>query len=414
MPKLRSHSPSILSEDLLNVLEKCSLRITSVEQFLSAPQSKLVLEIQKYCATTTTQQQQPLIDHQALTSSLPSIRKKLLEFYACSITTAEQLLKHDQDLALFPLSCGSNRLDQLLTTGSVSSGGNTNSQMMDNDPILTSGGIAPKQITELFGPQATGKTMFCLSTALSLTQYRTNYSVLYIDSQNSFCERKLATMYERRRAQHFASVSEASSYSSQAPGEFCTLMEMMTKIRCAKAFDIFQLMDILTMVVQEIQSDNELFYSSLRLIVIDSIGQILLPSVQTPVGDTLMYDIVQQMRILASEYNISFLVTNLATQARLDSNQSNTLTHPLKLFKPTLGEIWKSVPSTRLFLLKTEQSAMVAGRFYNNRAPTSNSTDQPMIITRRAFLSKSINAPLLGEPVEFRIDATGIVDDMNG
>ncbi len=433
MPKLRAHSPSILTEHLVQSLELCSLRLTSVEQLLSTPLPKISQELQKFWSNSNgNNQKEQTVDGGGgddLLVQLSTIRKKILEFYACAMTTSEQLLKMDQDLGLFHMSCGSLMLDQLITTGSAS--------VTDGDMSASvgggGGGIAPKQITEVFGTQSTGKTMFCLSTALSLIQHRNSqHTVLYIDSQNAFCERKLATMFEKRRQRHLQQQQQlqSSSLSSSQTGvnEFCTMMEMMSRIHCAKSFDIFQLNDILQMVVREIKSENNLFYSCLRLIIVDCIGQVLLPSIQTPVGDALMMDIVQQMRILANEYNITFLVTNLATQSRMDQSSnadagttSTSLLHPLKLYKPTLGELWRSVPNTRLFLLKTEQSSAVTGRFHHNNqrfatAASNQSSettiDSSLVITRRAFLAKSTSAPLLGEPVEFGIDATGIVDEI--
>jgi RecA/RadA recombinase len=382
MPRLSTLCPSLINEKELHALEQV-LTPKSVENFLSTPVSKIAKSILDSSASLEA----PLSIH-----SIEQIRRRILEKYACPIITAEQLINHRELLNLSGFSCGCNAIDDLLM-----------------------GGIQPQQITEIYGTQASGKSIFCLSTALSVIERSTPATVLYIDSQNSFSENKIASLFEMRRLrwkrsqqlreQQRQNGMTDEDETEQTDQQFTSLMEALTKIRSVPVYDAFQLLEVFRMVLKEIRSENDLFYSSLRLIIIDSIGQLFISSSQTDVGDRMIADVIQQMRVLATEFGIAVLVTNLATQS---IGQSNS-THPLHVLKPTLGEFWKSVPSARLLLHKYEQSLAVTGRM--DTQPTEESQTENLekqtVITRRAFLAKSSGKVERGT-AEFKIDKFGI------
>lgn len=235
MPRLHTICPTIIKENELSELQGV-LPTPSIEAFMTTPTAKIA----KQALERATE-----LESSLTAQRIDEIRKHLVAKYSTSIIRADNLLKANELLPFTSFSCGAASIDNLLQ-----------------------GGIFPKHITEIYGPQATGKSMFCLSTALSAIQTVAPVTVLYLDSQNAFSGRKLASMFEKRKARWQRRLQNQNSMTDEeSHNDFSTLMEVLTKIRCVQVYDIFQLIDSLQTIIRELRSKSEMFYSDRKSVV---------------------------------------------------------------------------------------------------------------------------------------------------
>ncbi|XVF46466.1 hypothetical protein PTKIN_Ptkin03bG0028700 [Pterospermum kingtungense] len=96
--------------------------------------------------------------------------------------------------------------------------------------LLLGGGVRVGQLTELVGPSSSGKTQVCLQTASNVAR---NYTVLYLDTGNSFSPQRIA---------HFLGKTN-ELVSAQAKDQI--LQKVMSNILCRSVFDIFAMFDVL-------------------------------------------------------------------------------------------------------------------------------------------------------------------------
>ncbi|KAL0476950.1 Rad51, partial [Acrasis kona] len=236
-----------------------------------------------------------------------SIRKLIMIKYAARVHTAKDIMEYHNSTGI-KISTGSYHIDTFL--------------LYD--------GIDQCHITEFVGPTLSGKTQICLTSCLSVVSNKSNSTALYIDTQNSFSEKRFAEMYENR--------TDCES----------SLVESLNRVRVANTFEASDLLDLLIHVASEIKKDSSVFYGSLKLIIVDSITLLFTKlsssyksNANDPkLGEQLMDDIVRLMRNIATEYNIAFLITNNV----VNDSQPNTR----NVVKPALGIPFKSCCSTQI------------------------------------------------------------------
>uniref|UniRef100_A0ABI0NYU6 RAD51 paralog D n=1 Tax=Bos taurus TaxID=9913 RepID=A0ABI0NYU6_BOVIN len=132
-----------------------------------------------------------------------------------------------------------------------------------------------------------------------------------------------------------------------APGSGKTQAGALQRIQVVRAFDIFQMLDVLQdlrgAVSQQVSSSS----GTLKVVVVDSVAAVVAPLLggQQREGLALMMQLARELKTLARDLSVAVLVTNHMTRDR-DSGQ----------LKPALGRSWSFVPSTRLLLDSTQSS----------------------------------------------------------
>ncbi|XP_065055391.1 DNA repair protein RAD51 homolog 4-like isoform X3 [Rhopilema esculentum] len=122
---------------------------------------------------------------------------------------------------------------------------------------------------------------------------------------------------------------------------------VLSRIRLLRVLNAEGLLAEIEQTEQELISKKQVFYSDLRLVVVDSINALVSPILgggQTQ-GHMIMTKIGRILKRLAVEHNLAVIVTNSAVKDAANEG-----------YKPALGKTWKSMPSTRLFLQTTEYS----------------------------------------------------------
>eukprot|EP01094_Clydonella_sp_ATCC50884_P007955 TRINITY_DN17206_c0_g1_i1.p1 TRINITY_DN17206_c0_g1~~TRINITY_DN17206_c0_g1_i1.p1 ORF type:complete len:198 (-),score=41.54 TRINITY_DN17206_c0_g1_i1:61-654(-) len=129
------------------------------------------------------------------------------------------------------------------------------------------------------------------------------------------------------------------------------LESILQRVRVQPVFDPVQLeveLERLSGMASEFSTDVA-FLSTLRLIVVDSMGAFMQPlfGSKQNTGHSLMHRCARLLKALATTLQLVVIMTNSAAGAHQDM--------------PALGESWKSVPNIRL-LVRDRGVAMAAGR----------------------------------------------------
>ena len=190
------------------------------------------------------------------------------------------------------------------------------------------GGIFTGELCEIFGPPGCGKTQFTFSLTANVLISK-KFNVLYYDVGGSFSSKRISAIIGSKLENHTQ----------------MELREMLTKLYCVKVFNIFDLINHLAKVKEQIESLTDQFMHGVKLIIVDSINAILAPILggsQTQ-GHALMIKLALLLKELSYENNIAVLVLNGTVTAKISEYMDN-------IFKPALGKHWLSVPAVRLFM----------------------------------------------------------------
>ncbi|XVF46467.1 hypothetical protein PTKIN_Ptkin03bG0028700 [Pterospermum kingtungense] len=128
--------------------------------------------------------------------------------------------------------------------------------------LLLGGGVRVGQLTELVGPSSSGKTQVCLQTASNVAR---NYTVLYLDTGNSFSPQRIA---------HFLGKTN-ELVSAQAKDQI--LQKVMSNILCRSVFDIFAMFDVLHQLQYRLLYQDRGGGCQMRLLIVDSISYLIAP-----------------------------------------------------------------------------------------------------------------------------------------
>ncbi|XP_058416373.1 DNA repair protein RAD51 homolog 4 isoform X4 [Diceros bicornis minor] len=125
------------------------------------------------------------------------------------------------------------------------------------------------------------------------------------------------------------------------PGSGKTQAGALQRIQVVRAFDIFQMLDVLQdlrgAVAQQVSSSSGI----VKVVVVDSVTAVVSPLLggQQREGLALMMQLARELKTLARDLGTAVVVTNHITRDR-DSGK----------LKPALGRSWSFVPSTRILL----------------------------------------------------------------
>ncbi|XP_041456598.1 DNA repair protein RAD51 homolog 4-like [Lytechinus variegatus] len=214
----------------------------------------------------------------------------------------------------FPIN-GSDLYDEVLSTVAYLSTG------CDSIDKLLDSGVYTSEVTEVVGQAAIGKTQFCLTLA-SCVAVSSEQNVLYVDTNGGFDAGRLHEIIAHK------STSEKITAAA------------LQKVHCAKTFDLYDLLDLLESIKASIDSGTDVFYSSLKLVVLDSVTAVLAPLLggKHSEGQGMMVHLARSLKSLAADYSIAVVVCN--NMVRGERGEP----------KPSLGRTWLSVPHTRIQL----------------------------------------------------------------
>eukprot|EP01080_Neovahlkampfia_damariscottae_P000750 gene750-9002_t len=331
MPRLSTFSSEILPTKIFEQLE--FIGIKSVEHFMSISIKDLLTNIN------------------STDKELKEIKKKLVMNYLDEGISGEEFFSSTQkNLQIYRTECA--QLNSLI-----------------------SGGVYTGEILEVSGPSFSGsfskilttlgKTQFCLSQTLFVSS-KTKGTVIYIDTNNSFSDTRLREMH--------------LEFKNKDPEILPILVSFRDKIKIFKLYNIDSFLNVLNEIIIKIKQGKDKFYSNLRLIVIDSINVILGPHEMKKKLFLFMSQISILLKTIASEYDIAIIITNNSV-ADFEGD---------KKLKPALGENWKHISNTQLFL-----DYKIVG---------------DSIIERDATLLKSATFHGYLKSCKFEIDKIGIVD----
>ncbi|XP_038058675.1 DNA repair protein RAD51 homolog 4-like [Patiria miniata] len=262
---------------------------------------------------------------------LQSIRRLLLAQYSSFPVNGADL--HDDVMSSVAiLSTGCSSLDELLD-----------------------GGLYTSELTEITGGPATGKTQLCMTTAASVAT-TAQQNVLYIDTNGGFSSQRLQDIMAAR-----GNTDKIMAAAFQ-------------RLRCARTFDLFELLSLLEMTKSSMDSGSDAFYASLKLVVVDSVTAVVAPVLggQQTEGHGMMIHLARSLKALAVEYSVAVLLTN--NQVRGDGTQR----------KPALGRTWSHVPHCRLLLThdrSDDASLCTVNRPINREARIIKSGRQPINVS---------------------------------
>ena len=305
----------------------------------------------------------------------------------------------------------------------------------DSFDALLGGGIFSGEITEVFGLYSTGKTQLAMSLALQAILLPTTLEspqtelgrVWYLDSLSNFSVTRFAEIFENTLC--------ARDRALDANEKLEAGMKVLERMQVFSVHNAFQLLNILSQLQvllyethHGIPNTNHQVVppgtfdqvANLKLVVIDAFGLLLLPlvSIKHRIGRTILAEITQLMRTIATTYNIAFLVTNHtaspdfashsntsnssnnanngATNATSGAHQAQEVT-ALPGAHAALGKYWTYVPNTQI-LLRYPSSSVVSqsgGRHAELRR-SSHASCGPTARVNFTISHRGIDEPLGG------------------
>lgn len=209
---------------------------------------------------------------------------------------------------------------------------------------LLSGGLHAGQLLELAGTMSSGKTQFCMYTAMLMGA--SGAGVFYIDSTNSFSSKRVCDMYQAN-----PTITNKSERG---------LLKLLDSIRTIHVFDAYVLLNVLQQIkarcaLSECANDGRMviqpFDRTVKLLIIDSMNTLLAPILggTQRLGHALLAEIGRLLKQIAIENEMAIIVTNVIVSKRESESQ---------LF-PGLGVYWAGVPSTRINLIQQDRKSVV-------------------------------------------------------
>ncbi|KAL9658521.1 hypothetical protein ABK040_006060 [Willaertia magna] len=386
MPSLLEHKSSI-PHALFQALQKAN--ILSVEDLVFHPISHIINQIIKSQENNEINNNAMEIDDQLTTNEMNQSTKSeinvklfkkqlnilqeyFLSKYSPKAISLDVWLLSDSKNQIGPLVTGSGKLDDLLN-----------------------GGIHLNEITEIVGNQSSGKTYLCKTIALNTIIEKNSNSVLWITPNSSFQVKEFCKIYDAKKNYWLENMEENSQQQSgdngnQQQQSLCTLVETLSKIRVIDVNTASELKSLFIELINIIERGEDLFYNTLKLIVIDSLT-VLLSQIYHPVinsklaerEDISFDEIIRLMKRISRKYGISILITNLTSDTINQQDDSRT----------PLGESCKLFSNTRILLKKLEKQPL-------NEIGT----------VFEAKLLKSSRRSLIHPKVYFQIMSLGVVD----
>eukprot|EP00300_Choanocystis_sp_HF-7_P042735 c9436_g1_i2.p1 GENE.c9436_g1_i2~~c9436_g1_i2.p1 ORF type:complete len:264 (-),score=77.72 c9436_g1_i2:109-900(-) len=233
---------------------------------------------------------------------------------------------------------------------------------------MLNGGLYTGEVVEINGASAVGKTQVCL-TAVFHTCANSHATALYFDTTRGFSVERLCEIFSNR---------------SPDPSRTDILDEILSKIVVVPCDDASALLQGVTKLQQQIAAGNlTKFFSSLRLVVIDSIASVISPILsRNPNGHTIMMQLGRAIQHIATDAQIAFLLTN---EVRASGQAA-------------LGESWLSVCHHRITLTELDKTETNCTPKDTHPKDADNSTEGNADRQIKAQLVKSVRLSTVTTP----------------
>ncbi|CAM9256112.1 unnamed protein product [Lampetra planeri] len=294
--------------------------------------------------------------------TLRAVRRVLLAQFAAFPSSAadayEELLSCT---AILPTGC--SRLDSLLDSG-----------------------LYTGELTELAGGPATGKTQVCLSVAVTVACDLGQAVMLVMAGGAAGClASRLLAMVQ-----------------GKTPDSGASQVAALQRVQVARVFDAFALLDLLQDLRARLGTQVPVTPASggadssvLRLLVIDSVADVITPVLTTERHDglALLMHIGRELKSIAKEHALAVLVTNWVW--REDGRR------PM----PSLGRAWSFLPNVRV-LLEREGERQGGGARAGGGGGREGGGGT--LVCRATLLKSSRQAT--GQSVSISVGALGVLD----
>lgn len=173
---------------------------------------------------------------------------------------------------------------------------------------LLGGGILSGELVELVGRTATGKTQLCLFATLHTVVHES--CVVFVDTSNTFPAQRIADMYTAHLEQSEGYVPPEDDVAGTAsPEEF--LVQIMQCIEWKSAYNVHDLLHVLTQLYEDLESKASEFYENVRLIVIDSLAAVIAPVLGGRdgfVGHSIMTQVARLLKDIGMQQDVAIMV----------------------------------------------------------------------------------------------------------
>lgn len=232
-------------------------------------------------------------------NSVLQLRKDLFRDHAAFASCGYEL--YQTWLSSPTLSCGSDRLEQLL-----------------------GGGFIPGSVYEVFGEEGIGKTQLAM-TAAAVTVTTSPNAVVYLDTKNDLCPQRLQEI-----------VSSRDNVSSSQ------IQSAMDRVLIGKVYQPQHLAVALREVDRMISHSCTGPWSLVKLLILDNIAAPLTTYMGDPKGGfSTACSLIQILHQLATLRNLVVLVAN---NARVDKDN----------VRPALGNMWAGLADVRIIMERLE------------------------------------------------------------
>jgi len=214
------------------------------------------------------------------------------------------------------------RLTKIISTG------------CSNLDTMLDGGIYTRELLEVYGKPAAGKTQLAMTIAYHVIAH-TPLNVLYLDTTSSFSMERIMEIHTSNNVQ------------PSSPQE---LKSLLSKMVCCRLLNANEVIAYLELLKEKLASEQDPFCLKLKLIVLDSIASVITPILggESRLGYILSARIASLLKEIAFDYGIAVMMLNNAVLNFVDKRFDDGRKH--NKYKPTLGVTWLPVPSVRLFL----------------------------------------------------------------
>jgi RecA/RadA recombinase len=234
---------------------------------------------------------------------------------------------------------------------------------------LLLGGLRTGEILEFAGNSGTGKTQLCmyLSSCIALHPFHPHETplnssshptrqqfgnVLFIDSTNTAVPSRFCDYLLPKLKEIFPNDYQSSDFTNTFAHDLpLSMRDTLERIRVVPIYFAQHLLRFLEALVSLLQTREDSFFSHIRLIVIDSLASIISSSFSLDLKrSSVLFEISQALKHIALNHGISIVTTNHFIRPSSESEEE----------KFTLGPLWKSVPNTRILLLKKSNHLFAA------------------------------------------------------
>ncbi|ORZ12929.1 P-loop containing nucleoside triphosphate hydrolase protein [Lobosporangium transversale] len=168
------------------------------------------------------------------------------------------------------------------------------------DELLGGQGWSTGEVSEICGISGSGKTQLCLSTmSTMLIQDRSSYAIWIDTLDGGFSGQRTSDIIQTQLSQQ----EDFDVPKEQA-------LEILSRIHLCACQDIFDIINAIESIRKGLEQPTVASLSSIRLIVIDSMSEVLTKLMQNDnnTGYATMMHLSRELRRIAIDFNLTVLV----------------------------------------------------------------------------------------------------------